>query len=214
MHLKSKMLCLAGATILASGTFAQVPGGGSPQGQSSPQPTTPGTSATPMTSGDLPPQEAVNPLAADQKFLKDATEGARTQVELGKLAQEKGSSDAVKEFGKRVVDDHSKSSTDLQQLAAKAGVSVESDMPKKTKKAQEKLSKLSGPDFDRTFAKMMLNDHKSDTKSFEKESKNGKIPEAKEFASNSLPTVQERLKMAQDLDATVKGAGKASKGDQ
>jgi putative membrane protein len=213
MHLRHKMLCLAGATILASGTFAQVPGGGSPQGQSSPQPTTPSTSAPPMTSGDLP-QEAVNPLAADQKFLKDATEGARTQVELGKLAQEKGSSDAVKEFGKRVVEDHSKTSTDLEQLAAKAGVSVESDMPKKAKKAQEKLSKLSGSDFDRTFAKMMLNDHKSDAKSFEKESKNGKIPEAKQFASNSLPTVQERLKLAQELDETVKTAGKASKGDQ
>lgn len=212
MHLKSKMLCLAGAAILASGAFAQDPGG-SPQGQSSPQPTTPSTSAPPMASGDLP-QEAVNPLAADQKFLKDASEGARTQVELGKLAQEKGSSDAVKEFGKRVVDDHSKTSTDLEQLAAKAGVPVESDMPKKTKKAQEKLSKLSGPDFDRTFAKMMLNDHKSDAKSFEKESKNGKIPEAKEFASNSLPTVQERLKMAQELDETMKAAGKASKGDQ
>jgi len=213
MHLRSKMLCLAGATILASGAFAQAPGGGSPQGQSSPQPTTPSTSAPPMTSGDIP-QEAVNPLAADQKFLKDATEGARTQVELGKLAQEKGSSDAVKEFGKRVVEDHSKTSTDLEQLAAKAGVSVESDMPKKARKAQEKLSKLSGPDFDRTFTKMMLNDHKSDAKSFEKESKNGKIPEAKEFASNSLPTVQERLKMAQELDETVKAAGKTSKGDQ
>lgn len=217
MYLRSQMLSLAGAIILASGAMAQPPvDGGPPQGgQPGPQqqPTNPGAATPPTIPGDRP-QETVNPFAADQKFLKSADEGARTQVELGKLAQEKGSSDAVKEFGKRVVDDHGKTGSDLQQLAAKVGVQLEPEMPKKAKKAQEKLSKLSGADFDRAYAKMMLDEHKSDVKAFEKESKNGKIPEAKEFAANSLPGVQERLKIAEELNDSMKGGGKTPKGDQ
>ena len=43
----------------------------------------------------------------DREFVEKAMMGGMTEVELGKLAQQKGTSDAVKQFGQRMVDDHS-----------------------------------------------------------------------------------------------------------
>jgi putative membrane protein len=220
MYLRSHLLCLtAAATILAGIAFSQNPGG-LPQGQPGQQ--QPGTTQQPgtrMPGSNYPSEQTPgtigtqdqrpsDPLAFDRKFVKDAAEGSMVEVELGKLAQEKGSNDAVKEFGKRMVDDHSKANEDLKQAAAKANIQVPAELPKKAKKVQDKLSKLSGAEFDRVYAKMMLSDHKDDVKSFEKESKAGQAPEVKNFAAKTLPTLQEHLKMAEQLEASTKGGPK------
>jgi putative membrane protein len=158
---------------------------------------------------DRPLEQMTDPLASDKKFVKEAAAGSMAEVELGKLAQEKGSSDAVKEFGKRMVEDHGKAGEDLQQAAGKANLPVTPEMPRKARKAQEKLSKLSGPDFDRMYAKLMLDDHKDDVKAFEKQSRNGKVPEIKEFAAKTLPVLQEHKKLAEELEASTKKISKA-----
>jgi putative membrane protein len=147
-----------------------------------------------------------DPFASDRQFVSEAAAGSALEIELGKLAQEKGSSEAVKEFGKRMVDDHTKAGEDLKQAAAKANMQAPPELSRKGKKTQEKLSKLSGPDFDREYAKLMVNDHKNDVKAFERESKSGAAPALKDFAMRTLPTLQEHYKMAQQLENPSKTA--------
>ena len=142
-------------------------------------------------------------MASAKRFVRDAAEGSATDVVLGKLAQEKGASDAVKQFGKRMVDDHSKATEELKQAAGVAKIDVPSETPKKARKAQEKLSKFSGADFDREYAKMMVSDHKGDVKAFEREARNGAVPAVKDFAAKTLPTLQEHLKLAEELYASA-----------
>ena len=142
-------------------------------------------------------------MASAKRFVKEAAEGSATEIALGKLAEEKGSSEAVKQFGKRMVDDHSKAGGVLKQMAGMMKIDVPSDMPKKAKKAQDKLSKLSGADFDRAYAKMMVSDHKGDVNDFEKEARDGAVPGVKDFAAKMLPTLQEHLKLAQELYASA-----------
>ncbi len=213
MSCRSCLLPLAGVAVLLGSALAQVPGGApSSQDQrgTQPGPGGPGSNPQMSTPGTMPEQQR-DPLEADKRFVRDAAEGAMSKVELGKLAQEKGSSDAVKEFGKRMVDDHSKAAEELKQVAAKTNISLPSELPRKTKKAKEKLSKLSGSEFDKAYAKMMLKDHKADVKDFENESKRGNIAEVKEFAAKNLPTLQEHLKLAEQMDASVKGNTQLSK---
>lgn len=62
--------------------------------------------------------------AADKKFVRDAAQGGMAEVELGKLATEKASSDDVKKFGQRMVDDHSKANEELKQVANSEGVQL------------------------------------------------------------------------------------------
>lgn len=199
MYFKINLMCVTALLIVGS-VSGQVPQGPpSQQQQQQPNPSTQG--ATP----DIRPTEsAVDPLSADKKFVKEAAEGSMTEVELGKLAQEKGSSEAVKEFGARMVEDHGKASQELQQVAAKTGFEMPSELPRKAKKAQEKLAKLSGPEFDKAYVKMMLNDHKGDVKAFDRQAKDGKIPEVKEFAAKNLPTIQEHKKLVEQMETSTK----------
>jgi putative membrane protein len=178
--------------------------------RTSQQPGTLGSERTPGVNPN-PSDTVADPILADKDFLREAAQGSATEVALGRMAQEKGSSDAVKEFGKRMVDDHSKAAEELRQVAQMAKLDVRSDMPKKAKKAQDKLSKLSGGDFDRAYAKMMVSDHKEDIKAFEREAHSGAVPAVKDFAAKTLPTLQEHLKLAEQLETSGGNSSEASR---
>src|SRR5213082_834387 len=117
--------------------------------------------------------------AADQNFVKKAAKGGLAEVELGKLATEKASSDEVKKFGQRMVDDHSKANDQLKQLASSKGIDVPSELNAKDKATKERLSKLSGEQFDRSYMQDMVKDHTKDVSEFQHESKSGKDSEIK-----------------------------------
>lgn len=133
------LLHVATGVMLAGSMFAQAPPGGSPsQTQPGmPQSTQPGMPGRPTTPSTFPDntdpraqdqrQMQVDRLAAGKAFVKDAAEGSAMEIELGKLAQKKASSDAVKDFGKRMVEDHTKASEELKRAAAKANIPVPAD---------------------------------------------------------------------------------------
>ncbi len=148
--------------------------------------------------------------SADAKFMQKAAVGGMYEVEAGKLAAQKGSSDEVKKFGQRMVDDHSKVNDEMKQLAGSKGVTLPTALDRKSKDKIDKLSRLSGAEFDRQYANDMVKDHKEDIKEFSKEANKGKDPDVKALASKTLPTLKEHLKMAQDMAG--KGGQKAKEG--
>jgi putative membrane protein len=148
--------------------------------------------------------------ASDASFLKKAAQGGLAEVEMGKLAQDKASDADVKASGKRMVDDHGKANDELKSLAEQKGVAVPADLDAKDKAELDRLSKLSGPEFDRAYMKDMVSDHKKDVAEFQKESKAAKDPDVKSWAGKTLPTLEDHLKMAQDDWAKVGGAKTAS----
>jgi putative membrane protein len=131
--------------------------------------------------------------------VKKAAVGGMAEVELGKLATEKASNDDVKKFGQRMVDDHSKANDQLKQLASQKGVTVPSDLEAKDKALKDRLSKLSGTEFDRAYMKNMVRDHNKDVAEFRKESKSAKDNDLKNFASQTLPTLEDHLKQAKSI---------------
>jgi len=142
---------------------------------------------------------------ADQKFVKDAAVGGMAEVELGKLAQDKGSSEAVKNFGKRMVDDHSKANDELKSIASQKSIDLPTSMDAKHQATVDRLSKLSGAEFDRAYTNEMLKDHETDVKEFQKQSTSGSDPDLKNFASKTLPTLQEHLSMIRDISKNKSG---------
>jgi putative membrane protein len=135
---------------------------------------------------------------ASEKFLKEAVEGNLAEVEVGKLAQQKGESEGVKSFGSQLEKDHSAANQKATTLANQLGVTPPSEPNKKQKAVYDKLSKLSGPAFDKAFAKAMVDDHKEDIRAFEKQSKKKNDPTAG-FANEILPDLRKHLEMAQSL---------------
>jgi len=150
---------------------------------------------------------------ADTKFVKTAAVGGMEEVQLGQLAAQKASDPDVKSFGQRMVDDHSKANDQLKQLAGQKSVTVASTLPPSKKKDVDKLSRLSGAAFDKAYVSMMVEDHKKDVAEFKKESASGKDADVKSWASTTLPTLQDHLKMIEDIHSRMgkSGGSKASK---
>lgn len=136
---------------------------------------------------------------ADETFLKKAAQGGMAEVELGQLAVQKASSDQVKQFGQRMVDDHSKANDQLKQLAEQEHVKLPTQPSAKDKATKAKLENLSGKEFDEAYMSDMLKDHKKDVAEFDRESKNAKDPAVKNFVEQTLPTLREHLKQAQQI---------------
>jgi putative membrane protein len=142
----------------------------------------------------------------DVHFAREAAQGGMAEVKLGQLAQEKGSSDTVKTFGKRMVDDHSKAGDKLKEVASHESITLPSDLSAKDQATYDRLSKLNGAAFDRAYARDMVKDHETDVAAFQKEANAGKNDSLKSFASETLPTLQDHLKQAKEMMKTVGGA--------
>jgi putative membrane protein len=196
---------LAGCLIAAPGAaLAQTPSSGGTQST----PNNP-TNPTPQTMPETMPGGAgangqgqmgpATPKVNDQKFVKEAAVGGLAEVQLGKLAEQKASSPAVKQFAQRMVQDHSKANDQLKQVAEKEGVAIPSSLDSKHQKRIDKLSKLSGSEFDKAYIKDQLKDHKKDVSEFKDEANHGTKPDVKNFASETLPTLEQHLSMVQAL---------------
>jgi len=143
----------------------------------------------------------------DHDFIMEAAMGGLMEVELGRVAAQQGTSDAVKQFGQRMVDDHSKANTQLMTLAQSKGITLPTALDDKHRNELTKLSAMTGAEFDRAYSKMMLSDHKKDVSEFEKQSTRGTDPDLKAFATQTLPTLQEHLQMARALPGNEGSAG-------
>jgi putative membrane protein len=149
-----------------------------------------------------------NMTSQDHNFIMDAAMGGLEEVELGRVAAQQGMSAEVKQFGQRMVDDHSQANSELMTLASSKGITLPTELDQKHRAEVTKLSAMSGAEFDREYTKMMVSDHRKDVSEFEKQSTRGTDPDLKAFASKTLPTLQEHLRMAEALpDAKRSGGG-------
>ena len=116
---------------------------------------------------------------------------------MGQLAQKKGGSSQVRDFGQMLVQDHSVNNDKAKSLAQSEGVTLPTESKPEAKQVYDKLSALSGDAFDREFAKAMVKDHKKDIREFEGQAKSS--DEVGKFAQDTLPTLKKHLQMAQSL---------------
>lgn len=132
----------------------------------------------------------------DQKFVEKAAVGGMAEVKLSKLAMDKASATEVKQFARKMVEDHNKANTELKQIVEKKQMTLPSALDDKHEQAYARLAKLDGSDFDKEYMKVMTEDHDDTVKLFKDESKNGRDPELKSFAMKTLPTLEKHDNMA------------------
>jgi len=131
----------------------------------------------------------------DLAFMNDAAPGGMAEVELGKMAASKAQNAEVKAFGQKMVEDHSKAGEELKQLAAQKKVMLPPDVLPAHKQLMEKLSKLSGAEFDKEYVAAMVEAHEKDVAAFENVSKTAADADVKAFATKTLPTLKMHLEM-------------------
>lgn len=137
----------------------------------------------------------------DKTFLKHAAINDQMQIEMGKLAAEKGSTDDVKQFGRKLADEQQKANQELQQLAAKESVPVENTLDAKHKAKVDKLAKLDGASFDKAFLKEQSRNSRDELMEFQAEAQHGNDVNVKSFATRITPMLQAHTQVVKDLQA-------------
>jgi putative membrane protein len=139
----------------------------------------------------------------DGAFYKKAAEGGMAEVEAGTLAQSKGDSQKVKDFGSMMVKDHSAANDKLKALAATKDVTLPSTSSVGQMATKAKLEVLTGDAFDKAYIKAQVQAHQDTIALFRKEIASGQDADAQSFAKATLPTVRSHLKAVNAIAANA-----------
>jgi putative membrane protein len=141
-------------------------------------------------------------LVADSTFIQTAGSLGLLQVKLGKLAQDKGSSAAVREYGKRMIEDYSKANEQLAAGAKQAAYPAPV-MLRQHQQIYDRFQKTGRGSFDKKYMAEMVNEHGQTVRLYQQESEHGRVTSLKQLASTMLPTVQQHLNLATETAGAV-----------
>lgn len=154
---------------------------------------------------------------AEADFVQEQLADGDAEVALGRLAQERATNPQVKEFAKMMVSDHQKAGEDLKQIASKHNITPDPGKHNDHNDLREKLSKLSGAEFDREYMDAMVDDHEKAVKDVEGKAENSDNPEVRQWASKALPTLRQHLERAKQIHENLDnnaGTGARKPGDR
>jgi putative membrane protein len=125
-------------------------------------------------------------------------------VQVGQLAQQKGQSDSVRSLGRMLENDRANANQEATSVANALGVSPPTQPDETQRAVYNKLSKLSGPEFDRQFVSNMIRDLVAEVRKFEREA--GKDDEAADYAKQTVPTLRKHLLTVETLVGGTTGS--------
>jgi putative membrane protein len=161
---------------------------------------------TAVTAADNSSDQRGQLSAKDYKFIKEAAEGGMAEVQMGEIVKQKANSQTVRSFADRMVTDHTKANNELKELAAKKGATLPADLSHHERSIENRLEKTSGPEFDKKYAADMVKDHKKDLKEFRAAANNSTDPDVKAWAEKTVATLEEHLRLAEQMEAEVGNA--------
>jgi putative membrane protein len=146
----------------------------------------------------------------DSSFYRALAEGGMTEVDLGRLAEQKTQDPKIKDFAAMMVKDHSVANEKLESLAASKQVSMPRTLGTSQLGTKSRLENLNAGGFDKSYIKSQVKAHEDTVALLQNEISSGQDPDAKGFAQSILPTVQHHLEAARSLAAEegVKVAGR------
>lgn len=147
-------------------------------------------------------KEPMSKAKSDAAFLSMAAQADMTAAHLGKMAQDRGAENPVKDFGKTLVTDHTDDYHQLTELSNKIGEAIPKAIDKSNDHEIATLNRAHGKTFDREFLARETSEHEKLLKAFKEEAKNGKNPEVRAYANKALPVLERHMHEAEDL---VKG---------
>lgn len=143
--------------------------------------------------------DTINDKEDDSEFLVDQAEINLAEIELGKLAQQKGTNPEVKKFGKMLVDEHTKAASEVSALAKAKNFTLPTSLTEDGQEEYKKLNEKSGLDFDKKFVDMMVDGHEKAIDKLQKASKDATDADVKLWASNNIAGLTAHLEHAKLL---------------
>ncbi|HTA41195.1 MAG TPA: DUF4142 domain-containing protein [Bryobacteraceae bacterium] len=142
--------------------------------------------------------------SADKQFMMNAARTDMIEAHEGQLAADRATQSDVKDLAKTLVTDHTQDYEQLSVLAAKTGVKIPKGINAAKDPAIAQLNHLKGAGFDRQFTRDEIADHRREVAVFKRESEHGKDPDVKAYATQTLPTLQKHLQLAEQCEKPAK----------
>jgi putative membrane protein len=142
-------------------------------------------------------------VKADAEFIRDAVADNFLEVHLGQLAEKKARNSAVKEFGQRMVTDHTTMQTGWVQMAHQNGMPIKPGMGPRHREKLTRLEKMSGKKFDRAFMTLMIQQHQDEVEYFSKEGRAANSAPVRSLVTTGLPILQQHLSLAKQIGNRV-----------
>lgn len=172
-------------------------------------------SSAPGNSGKAQPRQSAAGVAAprqidqpDRAFVHAAATGGLAEVKFGRLAAQKATGRAVKEFADHMVRDYGAANDRLASLAKANGIALPDASDEDRKAMYARLEQSTGGQFDRAYIEGQIIEHQNTAQLFEYEIGSGENAELKKFASDLLPTVLAHLRMAKAIDTGMASQAK------
>jgi putative membrane protein len=140
---------------------------------------------------------------ADKLFVMQISLGGMAEVDMGKLAGQRGSNADVKAFAQRMVSDHDTANSKLAGVAKASGTPLRTDWDTDHSVARSQLEKTRGTAFDVAYIRAQIEEHQKTAQLLEWEIGSGEDPAIRHYAMSVLPTVLDHLEMAQGLLAQL-----------
>ncbi len=135
----------------------------------------------------------------DKIFVRKAVEGGLAEIELGRLAAQKSSSEDVKSFGQKMVDDHTRLNEEMAEIADSIGLKMPRKMGKDAQAEYDRLNSLSGEEFDKEYVAFMVKSHHTDLREFRIASSRTQDSALKTAADNGSKVIREHMAMADKM---------------
>lgn len=143
--------------------------------------------------------DSIDSKEDDSEFLVDQAEINLAEIEIGKLAQQKSTNAEVKKFGKMLVDEHTKSASEVSALAKTKNFTLPTSLTEEGQDEYNKLNEKSGVDFDKKFADMMIDGHEKAIDKLQKASKDATDEDVRQWASGNIAGLTAHLEHAKML---------------
>ena len=139
----------------------------------------------------------------EQSYLQKATAGHQAEVALGQLAVKKASSNQVKQYGARMIQDHQRVSKELHKLTSKEGTPLPSGLSMPHQQIQRMLSQLSGKDFDKAYISFIVRDHMRELGEWEQRAPTLTDPRLQHWTAGILPILNDHLARGRAIATTI-----------
>lgn len=171
----------------------------------------PARAATPAAAAEGTPSVESRMPEADRDFMRSAAQAGRAEVEAGRIALQKASDPAVKDFAQKMIDDHTQAGEKLQRLAASKGVELPAEPAAADRGRIAWAKTAAAADFDRRYVETFaVEAHRDAVARFRKEADRGRDADVKAFARELLPKLEEHLTIAESLRSRIESASRES----
>jgi len=160
--------------------------------------TAPGTTANVAVNEPGATNAVTSAGKIDTDFVTSSIEGDTAEIAIGQLASTKGSTRAARDLGQMIVTDHGAHKQKLIDLANGAGIAVPTEPAEEGHANLLKLQTLSGAEFDKTFAQMLVDSHHKGIAKNEKQAQSAD-PKTAALAKETLPVLRKHLAAAEKL---------------